>query len=58
MKIKAITYTIGASICNILVAIFRAATLPFALAYETIDAMANTSREAADRLMESAKGKK
>lgn len=37
MKIKAITYTIGASICNILVAIFRAATLPFALAYEAIE---------------------
>lgn len=42
---------IGAVICTILTIIFRTATLPIALVYDALDAMANTSEETADNLM-------
>lgn len=51
MKAKKIVYMIGAVICTILTIIFRTATLPIALVYDALDAMANTSEETADNLM-------
>lgn len=42
---------IGAVICTILTIIFRTATLPIALVYDALDAMANTTEETADNLI-------
>lgn len=41
----------GAVICTILTIIFRTATLPIALVYDALDAMANTTDETAYNLM-------
>ena len=55
MKAKKIIYTIGAVICSTLAIIFRTVTLPIALTYDALDAMANTSNETADHLLENTK---
>ncbi len=57
MKAKKIVYIIGAIVCSTLAVIFRTIALPVALAYDALDAMANTSNEATDRLLENVKGK-
>lgn len=51
MKTKKIIYIVGAVICSALNITFRAVALPVALAYDALDAMANTSDEATDSLM-------
>ena len=48
MKAKKIIYLIGAIVCRALAVIFRTAALPIALAYDALDAMANTSNETAE----------
>lgn len=53
MKAKKIIYIIGAVICSTLAIIFRTV----ALAYDALDAMANTSNETTDQLLENIKGK-
>lgn len=58
MKAKKVVYIIGAIVCSTLAIIFRTVALPIALAYDALDAMANTSNEATDRLMENAAEKK
>lgn len=57
MKAKKVVYIIGAVICSTLAIIFRTVALPIALAYDAIDAMANTSDGTTDQLLESIKGK-
>ena len=57
MKAKKIVYIIGAVICSVLAIIFRTAALPIALAYDALDAMANTSNETADTILDDIKGK-
>ncbi len=57
MKAKKIIYIIGAVVCSALAIIFRTAALPIALAYDALDAMANTSNETTDQLLEGIKGK-
>lgn len=57
MKAKKIIYIIGTVICSALAIIFRTAALPIALAYDALDAMANTSNETTDQLLENIKGK-
>ena len=51
MKAKKIVYIIGAVVCSTLAIIFRTVSLPVALAYDALDAMANTSNEATDQLL-------
>lgn len=55
MKAKKIVYIIGAVVCSTLAIIFRTVALPIALAYDALDAMANTSNEATDQLLEKIK---
>lgn len=55
MKAKKVVYIIGAVVCSALAIIFRIVTLPIALAYDALDAMANTSDKAADQLLENTK---
>lgn len=55
MKAKKIVYLIGAVVCSTLAIIFRTVSLPVALAYDALDAMANTSNEATDQLLENTK---
>lgn len=55
MKAKKIIYIIGAVVCSTLAIIFRTIALPIALAYDALDAMANTSNEATDQLLENTK---
>lgn len=55
MKAKKIIYITGAVICSTLAIIFRTAALPIALAYDALDAMANTSDMATDQLLENTK---
>lgn len=57
MKAKKIIYITGAVICSTLAIIFRTVALPIALAYDALDAMANTSNETTDQLLENIKGK-
>lgn len=57
MKAKKIIYITGAVICSALAIIFRTVALPIALAYDALDAMANTSNETTDQLLENIKGK-
>lgn len=57
MKAKKVVYIIGAIVCNTLTIIFRTVALPIALAYDALDAMANTSNETTDQLLENIKGK-
>lgn len=54
MKAKKVVYIIGAIVCSALAIIFRTIAMPVALAYDALDAMANTSNEATDRLLENA----
>lgn len=51
MKAKKIVYIVGAFICSALNITFRTVALPVALAYDALDAMANTSDKATDSLM-------
>ena len=57
MKAKKIIYIIGTVICSTLAIIFRTVALPIALAYDALDAMANTSNETTDQLLKNIKGK-
>lgn len=52
MKAKKIIYITGAIVCSALTIIFRTVALPIALAYDALDAMANTSNETTDQLLE------
>lgn len=54
---KKIIYITGAVICSTLAIIFRTVALPIALAYDALDAMANTSNETTDQLLENIRGK-
>ena len=58
MKAKKIVYIIGAVVCSTLAIIFRTVALPIALAYDALDAMANTSNDAAEQLLENTKSTK
>lgn len=58
MKAKKIIYIIGAVVCSTLAIIFRTVALPVALAYDALDAMANTSNDAAEQLLENTKSTK
>ena len=55
MKAKKVVYIIGAIVCSALAIIFRTVALPIALAYDALDAMANTSNKATDQLLENTK---
>lgn len=55
MKAKKVVYIIGAIVCSALTIIFRTVALPIALAYDALDAMANTSDMATDQLLENTK---
>ena len=57
MKAKKVVYIIGAIVCSALAIIFRTVALPVALAYDALDAMANTSNEATGQLLEGIKSK-
>lgn len=57
MKAKKIIYITGAVICSTLAIIFSTVALPIALAYDALDAMAKTSNETTDQLLENLKGK-
>lgn len=51
MKATKIVHITGAVICCTLAIVFRTIALPIALAYDALDAMANTSNDAADQLL-------
>ena len=57
MKAKKIIYLIGAIVCRALAVIFRTAALPIVLAYDALDAMANTSNETAETILDDVTGK-
>lgn len=58
MITKKIIYITGAAVCFISAAIFRAIALPFALAYEALEAMARTLDDSVDQILENIKSEK
>lgn len=51
MKAKKIAYVVGAVVCTILTMGFRTISLPVALAFDALNAMASTTDEIADGLI-------
>lgn len=51
MKATKLVHITGAVICCTLAIIFHTVALPIALAYDALDAMANTSNDAAEQLL-------
>lgn len=58
MKAKKIVYITGAVVCITLTIIIRTASLPFELVRDALDAVADSSENAADRLLALSKSKK
>lgn len=58
MSTKRTVYIIGAVICSTLAVLLRIVNLPVALAYEALNAMASTSDDTADNILENIKSAK
>lgn len=56
MKAIKIIFLAGTVICCILAIIFRTVTLPVALVYDALKAMAEASNDAAEEIMKNVKG--
>lgn len=52
MKVQQTIYMMGAVICAVLTVIFRVASMPVALVYDALDAMAKTADEVTNNLNE------
>lgn len=58
MTTKRTVYIIGAVVCSTLAVLLRIVNLPVALAYEALEAMASTSDDKADNILENIKSAK